>query len=84
MDVVAPVVVVVSLRPCSRNGVASTVTFGKVVVAVAIAITIAVIAVVMNTFLCSFQMNMSIKYIYIRVWSEESTFIKKLMLDVFG
>lgn len=50
MDVVASVVVVVSLPPCSRKGVACTATFGKVVVAVAIAITIVVIAVVMNTF----------------------------------
>jgi hypothetical protein len=49
VDVVTPVVLV-SLPPCSTNGVASTATFGKVVVTVAIAITIAVIAVVMNTF----------------------------------
>jgi hypothetical protein len=49
VDVVTPVVVV-SLPPCSRDGVASTTTLGKVVVTVAIAITIAVIAVMMNIF----------------------------------
>jgi hypothetical protein len=66
VDVVAPVVVVVSLPPCSRKGVASTATFGKVVVAVAIAITIPVIAVVMNTFFILIS-NEHIYKIYKRV-----------------
>jgi hypothetical protein len=37
---------------------------------------------VMNTFFM-FISNEHVYKIYIRVWSEESTFIKKLMLDVF-
>jgi hypothetical protein len=56
----------VSLPPCPRKGVASTATFGKVVVAVAIAITIAVIAVVMNTFFILIS-NEHIYKIYKRV-----------------
>ncbi len=65
------------IPPRSRKGVASTATFGKVVVAVAIAITIAVIAVVMNTFFILIS-NEHIYKIYKRVYSEESSFIKKL------
>jgi formate hydrogenlyase subunit 4 len=83
VDVVASVVVVVSLPPCPRKGVASTATFGKVVVAVAIAITIAVIAVVMNTFLYSFQMNLSIKYIKEYSLKNRRLLRNLLKLDVF-
>jgi hypothetical protein len=65
------------IPPRSRKGVASTATLGKVVVAVAIAITIVVIAVVMNTFFILIS-NEHIYKIYKRVYSEESSFIKKL------
>ena len=54
---------VVSLPPCSERGVASTATFGKVVVAAAIAITIAVIAIIPDAFFI-FISNGSVLDIY--------------------
>ena len=58
--------VVVSLPPCSSRGVASTATFGKVVivVAAAIAIIIAVIAVVVMDAFFIFISNGSVLDIY--------------------
>jgi hypothetical protein len=72
------------IPPRSRKGVASTATLGKVVVAVAIAITIVVIAVVMNTFLYSFQMNTSIKYIKEYILKNRHLLRNLLKFDVFG